>query len=293
MNILNLSNNQRKKFSCIAIFCGTVVVNSHAIAQGDSGASTSTADIASYDDGDGVYNEATYGSKSQLARVWELSDEEVDRYIELKIKDRHFSDGQISPIEVLGKYARNEDEGRHYATRFVALMKQQSTNAIEWRSYVQQAETDSLNERILEILETTIATQQEFRKADLPVAHFKNQVRDEQLGIDKSPEAKIARISKPDVRFFVDVNDCNADCSTLWDKLREEQTTDVYGMLAVIFVNEPSRDEIRAWVSKSGITENDLNLLKVRLDHENEVYAKYRKDNPAPYAIDTSRNVIQ
>lgn len=79
-------------------------------------------------------------SRDPLARAWELSAQEVDRYEQLMRGPRGaFSVPNISPIEVLGIHAETPAERQQYAERLVRLLYEDTERVLAFERATQAA----------------------------------------------------------------------------------------------------------------------------------------------------------
>ena len=176
-------------------------------------------------------------------QLWGLSEAEWQRYQTLRQGIRgSLSPATLSPIEVLGIHARDDEERRRYAQRWVELLYEDT-------------------ERIL-------AFQREYQAA------WQRRYPELRLFSDLPPRTTVARVESTDrVLFFTRPNctQCTALLTRLLKALRNQRIAglDIY-LLGVTHDDQAVRD----WATAQGIDPALVHAHTITLNHDNGTLAR-------------------
>lgn len=228
-------------------------------------------------------------SKAQLAEAWGLTINEYERYLELKIVDSSYSADNISPLEVLGKYATGAEQKR-YARLHQRLYADNQRRTMNWLIAI-QAESDN------------------FQPVDLYDASPEIQAYLGSTGITRptiaalgSPSSVRPIASQPEaeaqqrIRLFIPY-DCDEACIQVFQSLSFKQSLGRYTGIDVIFADakntEPDLKHIRNWASTQKIDVEDVRAKNITLNYDSEAYKALRGNATLPIAMTLDGKVVR
>lgn len=226
-------------------------------------------------------------SKAQLAEAWGLTLNEYERYLELKIIDSSYSAENISPLEVLGKYATGAEQKR-YARLHQRLYADNQRRTMNWLIAIQAAAGD-------------------FQPVDLYDASPEIQAYLGSTGITRptiaslgspSQAAPVAPQSETQqrIRLFIPY-DCDEKCSQRFQALSFKQALGQYTGIDVVFADakntETDLSHIRIWATEQNIAVEDVRAKNVTLNYDSETYRALRGDAKLPVAMTWGGQIVR
>ena len=224
----------------------------------------------------------------EVANMWGLSVEEIERYQELLEIDKPFTavGATMTPYEVLGKFASTPEEKAKYAKLYIDAADANHQRGLEWVIALE-----------------SFTTPRQLREAQL-IAESKligNRVRAMGLRqpITEDFSSDVTGNASPIDTFFYVPTPCEEQCSDIFEKLRKGQENKKIGTIQVIFTDLINTNEdkktVYRWAADHNLNPKIVGPDKaVRIDFENNVaaFGEARQDRSAPLAIDTTGKVI-
>lgn len=206
--------------------------------------------------------EATRENRDQFQREqWNLDETEWSRYQELMKGIRgSISPNNISPIEVLGTHARNDEERMKYARLWVRIMYDDAQRVLAF----QRAYSQAFNELYghLPIIDTS------------------------QLNTQRASKS-VAQIQTNDrVLLFVKLTDC-PECESLVQRVLTTMA-DKNGQLDIYFTDAKDQQDnsrIRRWAAKQGLDKKKLKQGRITLNHDHGALFGITKQLTTPVPV--------
>lgn len=212
---------------------------------------------------------------------WGLTPEEQKNYLSVAKIEQAFSDiSKLSPFEVLGKFAQNDADRRHYAKRFVAAMVDNQRRALEW----------------------SIAVADEIAKEDqgkklLSSPLIRGYLSD--IGYTEPSKKVIPVIGstmghiEKRLTLFIAANDCDS-CDSAFRDAFDKLDTGKYNGIDVVFVGMKieNRKAATQWAMKNGITADMVEQRKITLNVESDALNAIQQNRAIPVAIDNTNGQV-
>ena len=274
------SKRRYLRLTCTVIVAVSLWANTYAQEETVSVQTVSTPDKV-------VFSDPKF-SVLDVAKMWNLSVEEIERYQELIEIDRPFTavGATMTPYEVLGKFATTPEEQAKYAELYIDAAYANHQRGLEW---------------VIALEKFTVPRQ--LREAQLIAesALIGNRVRG--MGL-RQPEIEdfssdvSGNESVVDALFYVPTP-CDENCSGMFDKLRKAQKSKEIGTIHVIFTDLLDTDKdkrtVYRWAAAHDLNRSMVGPDKpVRIDFENKVaaFGEARQNRRAPLALDSTGQVI-
>lgn len=216
------------------------------------------------------------------AKLWGLSLEEFERYRELSVVDRHFSAENITPYEVLGKYATSQRDQLRYAEMYRDKMMENQIRALEWwasvNAVVDPTDTDFLKGYTPNTDREVAAMMQDAQAHELA-----------KWGRDNPGQSSTVRRAY----FFVDAT-CTKDCQTEFEKAKALIDDNTLAGIDVVFkgMDVADRDQVTAWAVSQKIGVEEVRERTITLNHDTAAYRELRAPQPDAVLIDAAGQVI-
>jgi len=219
---------------------------------------------------------APMSERLERARAWDLSEAEYRRYERLRVVDAAFSSADVTPYEVLGKYAESAAERRRYARRFRERYLDNRRRAAEWMIAVAEAGEEAppdafamidASETIRNLLAANGLSREDF--APEPLA-------DRSAGGDDR------------VRYFL-TTDCGERCESELDTLLTQQLLGTYPGVDLVFTDTrdtpTDRQRIRAWAARHALAPALVASRALTLNFDAPKHRALRGDRSPPIAL--------
>lgn len=219
-----------------------------------------------------VSQHAVSNERQTAARLWGLSNDEYARYTELKVIDASFAAENVTPYEVLGKYARNPSEQLKYAKLFRDRMVENQARSLEWWAAVQEV-TRNLTAQSY----TTRAP-----NAEKQVNRLLQKGSDFVQGRAKAVQmSTLYRVT-----LFV-AHDCEERCQSTFKKAMDAQKAGTVAGVDVVFVGMDSANTnvVTQWAIANHIPAETVNSRIVTLNHDNETFTRLRAGRGVPLLV--------
>ena len=200
---------------------------------------------------------------SSLARDhWQLNENEIERLELLVNIERAFTDvDNLTPFEILGKYAESELERRRYADRYTEAMADHQRRSFRWAVMV----ATSAKERE--------AQAQAELQNDPVLRGYLSSLRHGAASTDPGP-----------ARWHLHVPVECADCQSIVNAAVEQLDSGGIEGLDVIFIGMEDVDEsaVRNWIDSAGLSIEDIqsDRITVNLDEDEWLQERLGQDEP-------------
>ena len=203
-----------------------------------------------------------------------LSDVELQRLAYLKSIDQPFAQN-LSPIELLGKYAQTDHERDHYAQVYASLMADQMQRAQSWALAVAKATQETDYTQLTLAGATNIITGLERLGLSAPTSDAH---RDQYLTRQQNRKAGQT--------LFVSL-DCASACDRAIKAAVPDTVTAGSPSLDIVFVGAVAADEsaIIDWIRRQQIAQSVLNSGKILLHIDSDYWRERRDGDRVPQVI--------
>lgn len=250
-----------------------------------------------------VREEAQANENKKIARAWNLSIEQVERYQDLMIVEKHYAAENISPIEVLGKNARTFEEMESYAILARERLMEQTLKSIEWGIVVDSTGTSN-EQNAFEMVSKSPVLREFLAAGGVTLDRFEERYRDREYGpgsVISEPSLDFGeRNNNLDSLFeqseknsdltrrfmFANAIECDEKCEELWSSLRDDQEAGIIDGIDVIFIDfegvRPSKDQVSTWAVNNDVSVNEVKDKTVTLNWSKDEYMNILGDHAVP-----------
>ena len=249
----------------VALLAGPALVPTQASAQSVRAESSEEGTIS-------IPTPETPSPTVAMARLWGLEESEIERYREMALVERTFGADALTPYQVLGKYARSEEERMRYARRQYALMTENIGRTMEWAVAIEKAgeEKGSRFAQGVDALERFAQWREYLAENAIDAGAIRAlETRSvvDRLGVAAERRPSVATASQGRVRLFVPL-DCGGECLDEFQGLLSRLTLGSIEGLDVVFANSTTEDidTIQAWAAERELPREE-GLLTMHLDN--------------------------
>lgn len=231
-------------------------------------------------DGSGLTTAQTI---TQQAAIWDLSDEEYQRYLDLMEGPAKYDYAHLDPVMVLGIFARTESE----RTRLAELYAKQEFRRVQGLVLFDQAYTIAARKFYghMPLIDTSRPNPWSNRKKK---ASPKNS---SPLTAANEIEINTLRLQPGDRLALFVTPDCSG-CVEFYQLARNKQSATPGVALDIYFMGNVTDDQIRAWASKSRIKPSLVQEKLITLNHDRgeskiyqvgnvpSIHVRFKEDSP-------------
>lgn len=224
--------------------------------------------------------EVTYATLSAIDREiaterYGLDDNEWDRVLYLTAVDRHFGDN-LSPIELLGKYAETDSDRERYARLYTAVTIDQMRRSQAWALAIQKVAQE--RDLTREVLDSTPQIQ-----AGLDRLGIRPPVTDATRALYQRRQTS----QQSATTLFVSLA-CEAPCGDLAGKLSRQVLAGFRDKLDIVFIGSDAKDQndIIEWVNTQAINTGLLRDGSVELHVDSQYWRALRTSDDVPRVIE-------
>lgn len=214
------------------------------------------------------YSRETRASNSTIhyssiaSEYWDLSQDEIVRLNILVNVERAFSDvDNLTPYEILGKYADTDSERREYAKRYVLAQSSHQKRSLRWAAMVADSAKKHEAEHRAEVLTDSTISKYLGALSPLPT-------------------------SKVETRWHLHVPATCSTCEAIIDRASSEIQSGAIEGLDVVFVGMRQVDEklIKDWVKRAGFNRSDLGS-RVTINLDSDSWSRERGGHDVPMLL--------
>ncbi|OED38015.1 hypothetical protein AB833_21465 [Chromatiales bacterium (ex Bugula neritina AB1)] len=226
------------------------------------------------------HTEVTYDERSAMDRQvyserYGLDAEELNRVVYLQSLDRPFGD-QLSPIELLGKYAETNEDRERYAQLYTTIYVDQMRRSQAWALAIQQvAQERDLTQEVLQSTPQITAGLDRLR-IHPPLTDATHALYQQQRS--KSDNSKTLLVSLA----------CDATCGELASQLSRQVLAGFTEKLDIVFVGSDRQDEVAImdWAARHQLNAALLQRGAVALHVDSDHWRALRDSDVVPRVLE-------
>lgn len=208
------------------------------------------------------------------SELYGLSEEETARVRVLKVADRPFGVENLSSLELLGKYARNDTEREDYARRYLEVAAENAIKANMWALTINRVSKGR-----------DFMAEAAYREPEF--------VRNLELaGMDVSGFSYAKKVENPTKTADIFLSlECGEPCDQEFHELYVNLKARALEQINVVFVGARSADEqaIFDWAREKKIKKSELESASVQLHIDNAHWAVARDGDDVPQVLRSTR----
>lgn len=220
------------------------------------------------------YADQLFVNQQSVREQYGLDEEEWQRVAYLQMLDQPFGDN-LSPVELLGKYAETDQERQRYARLYTALYVDQMRRSQAWALAIQQvAQERDLTRNVLNM---TPQIEQGLDRLGIrpPITDATHALYQQRQNSQHAATT-----------LFVSLN-CDEPCSEAINRQTRQVLAGFISKVDIVFVNSDSDDqeEIIDWVSRHDLNFAELHSGKVELHFDSDHWRRLRTSDDVPSVI--------
>jgi integrating conjugative element protein (TIGR03759 family) len=220
------------------------------------------------------YADQLLANQQSIREQYGLDEEEWQRVAYLQRLDQPFGDN-LSPIELLGKYAETDQERERYARLYTALYVDQMRRSQAWALAIQKIAQD--RDLTRDVLNTTPQIKQGLDRLGIhpPITDATHALYQHRQNSQHAATT-----------LFVSL-DCDEPCSEAINRQTRQVLAGFINKVDIVFVNSDSNDqeEIIDWVSRHDLNFTELHSGKVELHFDSDHWRRLRTSDDVPSVI--------
>jgi len=206
--------------------------------------------------------------------LYDLTEEETERVAVLRIADRPFGAENLSPLELLGKYAVSESEREDYARRYLHVAAENTVKSNAWALTIEKMSREK--DYIGEAIAANPSVERMLRELNIDLG-----------GFNKSDFAPALGVISPTrtVTLFTTL-DCDA-CDQAFRQLHRDIKSTALDQVNVVFVGSviEDQDDIFDWARSVSILKKELEAESIVLHIDGDQWKQVRDGDDVPQVI--------